>query len=579
MSSISPRRNLPPSPLVPPPQTNPDESWETPGQEGEVSLIASSTCTADLSRNDSFTSANNSIDELTVPWSGVPVIHSSPLSLPNEGNTSRDPETSLIELPSRDWNFPGDQDHSNLLTQKFFYAEGAPSFDTSIAISEVEALPRPELPRIESTASEQLFTLDTSMGSDRSASFEMGNDSNPTIRRTLPPFVPLPISDIEPHTPPKDAPRKGCGSIFADMSAEQADMSWPLLRAPLGASPEEERDETIFHSTIISQQDISRSSPNPPRIYLTPSSKSQHSPEKAGNSTQFFDCTATSPSFLSLSLLDHSPQSTPTVRDFTSLIRPTQAVFEAHNAQTKALQDQVDLYKHLAERLQAEVVERDEALVELNLRVLEDQAVHAAGDRTTVVQAETKDLEIRLAKALSDQEGMIRRQAEDEARGLRLKKELDSLREKVKVDEEKERDDLLKQRNLESGLASQVEAGKSREEAMRLEMEEIYAKFEGLEAELEEATGFKQEVERLEKENAELREVKMADEEEMTRLGGAIEKARRKEVDLRNSATRLEREVESGRLRWAEAQEDLLNERGTRESLEHDKREVCVLHP
>jgi hypothetical protein len=347
ISALSPRRSIPSSPLAAPPspQLNPDESWEVPGHEGEISLIASS---VDFSRNESshddYEQEGSREESVHSPWSGVPEIHSSPLALPLEGNTSRD--TSVLELPSADWHIQGEQDVSNLLSQRFCLPDNASSFD--ISLSDDEHVSGPALPGIGSLNSETLPLHEVSDSVPR-----IIEDSDPTIRRPLPGSAP--IRQIEPQTPTPGGIQRGYSSIFADMSAEQADLSWPLLKnAPLLSPDEDEVEDTIFHSAIYPPSDI--------LVTATPKSKAN-----SGDLTQFFDCTSTSPLSISLSMVD-SPIST-TSTGVTSLLVPTKAVFEAHNAHTKALRDELELYRDLAGRLQADVVERDSVLADLNLRL------------------------------------------------------------------------------------------------------------------------------------------------------------------------------------------------------------------
>ncbi|WWC71287.1 uncharacterized protein I206_105240 [Kwoniella pini CBS 10737] len=475
-----------------------DESWEVPGQEGEISLIASSTISEDENRSIIVHNWDEQVDEREIEdsidiyenenekensWNGQPNIHCSPLTLPEEpDNTSK--EISMIsfgqndkeEMISVDFNYP--EDMSNLLSTKFqsdensFSIADPPSTSTIIAPHREILSPVREESISNGTEDEfwnnpsnnenQAVEQDISIVSDRSE--DLNDLSNPTIRRpaistqiTQPMDSPTP-NPIGPYT----------SSIFADMSAEQADLTWPLTRRS-----EEEELSSNFVSPIKS----------PPS-----SGGNLQTPKATGDVTQFFDTTMTmsfsspSPSSLTSTLvLRQSPQN-------KDLIVPTQKMIEAQISHTQALKAELELYKDLARKLQNEVSERDECLAKVNLRALDAELLHnqvkdlekelarksispspsptlraglrpssastngAMCDRTMTAQNEAKELEITLAKAKADSQDLVRQLNEMRIQKDGLEKELRQTQSQKMQLEEQERDKLVKDQAIQEEL-------------------------------------------------------------------------------------------------------------------------------
>ena len=292
MPSLSPLRPLPKEPTEE--FIEPDESWEVPGQEGEVSLVASSHA-SEWSQGDL---SQQSVEEDS--WAGVPQVHSSPLGL-----TATIPDNSVdgyndIELPSRDMQVPADM--SDLLTQKFTAASDVASFSISdFSRTNLQPTSSGLVATEEETHS---FHGNTSSGEyDKSTLSVVSelNDSNPTIRRQLSPLpvraspaMLLPPSQPPaPSTPTPTPSAKAFTSMFADMSAEQAQLSWPLAIQASPFKSEVVVDETAFHS--MTYNDVSPERPIIPRVSTTPSAGTP-SAKTPGNITEYFDCETPSPS-------------------------------------------------------------------------------------------------------------------------------------------------------------------------------------------------------------------------------------------------------------------------------------------
>lgn len=573
------------SPEKPPPVIKVDESWEQPGQEGEISLVASSTTSGivDEEEYDVDQSLHHD-DEGEVEgdsWNGTPFIISSPLNLP-EGD-SRDISAQELNPPeelsqrqetqyerSTEWAMNIPDDVSNLMNEKWSPTD--PSFSIS------DPPPRQTPPYM------PLPTRNLGLRSfERSPSISLveedsaGTDMMATVKKRTSPPRESSFTRLAPATPTPAV--RPIGSIFAEMSAEQADMSWTLPCD--GDSP--------LRSTIFAQ--------DAPALDLPPlSAKSdKQSTPQAGDKTEFFDC--------STSGFDLSPLSGKMVTQNSSsrLVQPTRNLFEAQNEHTRALVEEVKLYRNLATRLHAEVVERDEVLADLNGRVLETEVLRSqvgdlreeveklkissrdsgtskessasplaarsaathAGDRTTVVQAETRDLEIRLSKALADQE-MLQQQMNDIRQASQTKdQELESTRQALSDLEDRHRDHLIASRQSPPLV-----------ETNQAELEEAHERCSDLEFELTRATDLAHD---LEVQVQEMREVKAADEEEIDRLNAMMEglrSSKRSEEDMKLRLEDMERRVDAEMRRREEMEGHVRDERDARKRLETENREV-----
>ncbi|KAK6910947.1 hypothetical protein L486_05196 [Kwoniella mangroviensis CBS 10435] len=491
-----------------------DESWEIPGQEGEISLVASSIASGDRSiENHNWDEQvdereiDESIDDVREDsWNGQPQIHCSPLALP-EGDANTSKETSLIgfELPSTELQYPDDM--SNLLSTRFqpedpsFSINDLPSSNLPTA-KDLQTL-SPIKEDLTNRTEDEFWNVPTSTNvpDDRSGSSEHSDLrapdlSDPTIRRPITSAVNA--SDQTTSPTPIGRPYN-TSSIFADMSAEQAELTWPLTR----------RNED-------DDQELDSNFPTPIKSSSPPSSKSLQTPKAgagAGDITQFFDTTMTmsftSPSPEAIVLRSSSSFATQ-AQDF---MVPTQKLFEAQVAHTSALTAELELYKDLAKKLQDEVVERDECLAKLNLRALEAEVLHdqvqdlqremtslrsesrrkslspspvdsptllaTAGlrarqgvvgmsDRTMAAQSEAKELEIRLAKTLADSEDMGRELHQVQIDKKQLKDELNVLRIQKQEMEDQERDRLVK----EQGHIDEIEL-------LRKKLEDAHQRIDG----------------------------------------------------------------------------------------------------
>jgi hypothetical protein len=569
------------SPEKPPPSVKPDESWEQPGQEGEISLVASSIASGfgEDEEYDVDQSLHHELEEAEDSWNGTPFIISSPLNLP-EGD-SRDisahelnPEEIQEEIQetntgendeSTEWNINVPDDMSNLMNEKWSPTD--PSFSIS------DPPPRhtpPYMPLPTRNLGLRKFERSPS------TSLTEGNSTDivATVRKRSSPPRENNTSLLAPLTPIPAV--KPIGSIFAEMSAEQADMSWPLL----GDDADSPLRSTVF------AQDASV-------LDLPPmSAKSDKQSTPSGDKTQFFDCTTSS--FELSPLQSKSLVSQPT--SSTRLVQPTKNLFEAQNEHTKALVEEVKLYRDLASRLHAEVVERDSVLADLNGRVLDTEVLRSqvgdlrdeveklratsprsgsremsasplaarsthAGDRTTVVQAETRDLEIRLSKALADQE-MLQKQMDEVRHQAQSKdQELEDTRRALSELEDRHRDHLISSRQSPPPVDT-------------LELEQALERCADLEFELTRATDLAQD---LKDQMEGMRQVKASDEEEIDRLNVAVEGSRdskRSEDDMRLRLEEMERRVDAEMRRREEMEIRVQEERDARKRLEVENREV-----
>jgi DNA repair exonuclease SbcCD ATPase subunit len=361
-------------------------------------------------------------------------------------------------------------------------------------------------------------------------------------------------------------------------------MSWPLL----GDDADSPLRSTVF-AQDASVLDL------PP---MSAKSDKQSTPQ-TGDKTQFFDCTTSS--FELSPLQSKSIVTQPT--NSTRLEQPTRNLFEAQNEHTKALVEEVKLYRDLASRLHAEVVERDSVLADLNGRVLDTEVLRSqvgdlrdeveklrasspksesremsasplaaksaqshAGDRTTVVQAETRDLEIRLSKALSDHE-MLQKQMDEVRHQVQTKdQELEETRRALSELEDRHRDHLISSRQ-------------SPPPADTRELEEATERCADLEFELTRATDLAQD---LKDQMEDMRQVKASDEEEIDRLNTAVEGSRdskRSEDDMRLRLEEMERRVDAEMRRREDMETRVQEEKDARKRLEVENREVSPISP
>jgi hypothetical protein len=570
------------SPEKPPPSIKPDESWEQPGQEGEISLVASSIASGfgEDEEYDVDQSLHHEMEEAEDSWNGTPFIISSPLNLPegdsrdisgHELNPQEIEETNTGENDeSTEWNINVPDDMSNLMNEKWSPTD--PSFSIS------DPPPRhtpPYMPLPTRNLGLRKFERSPS------TSLTEGNSTDimATVRKRSSPLRETNTSLLAPLTPTPAI--KPIGSIFAEMSAEQADMSWPLL----GDDADSPLRSTVF------AQDASV-------LDLPPmSAKSDKPSTPAGDKTQFFDCTTSS--FELSPLQSKSIVTQPT--NSTRLVQPTKNLFEAQNEHTKALVEEVKLYRDLASRLHAEVVERDSVLADLNGRVLDTEVLRSqvgdlrdeveklratspksgsremsasplaarsthAGDRTTVVQAETRDLEIRLSKALADQEMLQKQMDEVRHQAQGKDQELEDTRRALSELEDRHRDHLISSRQSPPPVDTR-------------ELEEALERCADLEFELTRATDLAQD---LKDQMEDMRQVKASDEEEIDRLNVAVEGSRdskRSEDDMRLRLEEMERRVDAEMRRREEMEIRVQEERDARKRLEVENREVSPSSP
>lgn len=572
------------SPDKPPPSIKPDESWEQPGQEGEISLVASSIASGfgEDEEYDVDQSLHHEMEEADDSWNGTPFVISSPLNLP-EGD-SRDisahelnpqdvePTNATENDESTEWNIKVPDDMSNLMNEKWSPTD--PSFSIS------DPPPRQTPPNM------PLPTRNLGLRKfERSPSTSLvegdSTDIMATVRkRASPPkesnsFLTAPITPTPAIRP--------IGSIFAEMSAEQADMSWPLLGD----------DASPLRSTIYA--------PGASPLNLPPMSAQADGPAtpQTGDKTQFFDCTTSS---FELSPLQSKSLVTQPANS-TRLLQPTKALFEAQNEHSKALVEEVKLYRDLASKLHAEVIERDTVLADLNSRILDTEVLKTqvenlrdeveqlrsshsprnvsremsasplaaksaqshAGDRTTVVQAQTRDLEIRLSKALADQEMLQKQMSEVRQEAQNKDQELVNTRQALSELEDRHRDHLISTRQSPPPVDTR-------------ELDQALERCSDLELELTRATDLAQD---LNDQMQDMRQVKASDEEEIDRLNVAVEGLRdskRSEEDMRLRLEEMERRVDAEMRRREEMEERVREERDARKRLEVENREVSPLH-
>jgi hypothetical protein len=606
--------------MIPPAR---DDSWEQPGQEGEISLVASSTMVTDTDDEeyDVEQSLHHDGEGEGDSWNGMPVIISSPLNLP-EGDGSRD--ISLHELTpgtggvggvemSADLGMMVPVDMSNLLSERWSPTD--PSFSISDPPpSSNSRMPRPTRnlsasPRTQSMTSTPLAQTSPGHNShSRSTSPRVLDRASPnastegnstdimaTVRKRASPvkfentdtsFIPL-----APSTP-TPAP-KPIGSIFAEMSAEQADMSWPLRG---------DDDESPLHSAVFTHDASALISPLPPFGARSGSERDVSTPQ--GDRTQFFDCSS---SGFDLSLLGSKPVVAHSSAGRLAL--PTKELFEAQNEHARALVEEVKLYRDLATRLHAEVVERDTVLADLNGRVLDAEVLRAevgelkdeviklragttpkgnrsdtslelsssplaaksshahAGDRTTVVQAETRDLEIRLSKALAEQDVLRKQVAEVRNDNETKTRQVEEVRQEMADLEDRHRDQLISLRRSPTPPPQ--------DNRLQEELDDALARCSTLEIEVTRACDKAND---LAMQVQEMRKVKMADEEEIDRLNALVEdgrKSRRQEEGMRARLEEVEQRLEDEMRRKDEYVRD---ERQARKRLEQENRDVSRPH-
>lgn len=550
---MSPRLKEPES--EPEPEEN-EESWEKPGEEGELSLVASIGSAGSIIIDSDKDEEDVKEEE---SWNGEPQIHCSPLGLPAvlAGNTSKDASYSQCELPSVEWHLP--EDISNLLSTKFpekgSFSVVDPTSTSTIAPSKDLSADRSSFrdALTSEAASESLKHISMENRSaegfwglhpDESTMSERGKeDTNPTIRCQLLPREEqvstieeksetqeslLPIQLGRPTTPPYSA-----SSIFADMSAEQAELTWPLAHR-LGPDA-----SSTFHSpTRIQSPEPRKAAPQTPHTTV-------------GDVTEFYDCTA-----MVISPSSDSPIATCSASASLSslLVQPSKALFEAQTAHANALSTELELYKDLTEKLHNEVSERDEVLAKLNMRALEaemlysqvqdlrkelavaktkaeqaqiqaqiaqQQALPSLGlnsptplmrtrsaalpsDRTMAAEREARDLEIRLAKALADSAATSRQLDEVKKSRDQQALELEEARAELRDKDDREKSRMIKASHPEES-EKDGEMEEMREE-MREEMEELQRKLREMEGKEEEVEVLRQELVEVHRQLAEVKD-------------------------------------------------------------------------
>lgn len=641
--TMSPRRSTtPPLPVDAPVEV--DESWEVPGQEGEVSLVGSSVGSESGGLHSQHAEADAEAEEAEVhgsligenseaeiSWSGVPEVHCSPLALPAENN-SREVSYQELDLPSADLHVP--EDMSNLLSTRMSPTQAGISWDLSIPVP-TSPLARRLSGGMASSGPEQ-HTSFLSVGESSASLSLVMEDDNPTIRRRISPVTrqnsntvepetptpaPLPnLSDASTNTPPP--PLRPFTSIFADMSAEQAELTWPLSQHVEGAKLEE--DDTAFHSAVFTSADgvgagvgvgvaeladlpVAPSSTGtvqttPPSNKTPAQANASSTTPRAGDATVFFDATSsllTPPSPLHSALVPARQMPLPMSRSplAPDLVHPTQALLTAQSAHTAALSSELALYRSLAQKLQAEVAERDAVLFDLNVRALESEMLRAQlsdlqvelaalrtgqrsmplpspspsppsmkatlsqhpGDRTTVVESEKRDLEIRLAKALADGEVMGKQLGEIRGAKDDLVKQLALAKARVGEVEERERDREVAATRVEEERREKVESLQEEVDELRRE----------LQSEEEERARVQEELDTARAEIAE-----MADEEQ--RKGSRAESLQEDVESLREQLEAFEAELEQERGAREEVEREIEQERSERVKLETANREVST---
>ncbi|KAI9637715.1 uncharacterized protein MKK02DRAFT_43643 [Dioszegia hungarica] len=637
--AMSPRR-APPVELAPPPEA--DESWERPGEEGEISLVASSVVSAEHSTVLGDEEEGDDGASLEVPWTGPAEVHSSPLFIPIEG-CSKDisiqdihpPEISMDRWKAR---MQGQEDVSNLLSTSLpGCSETSFSIGSMAGPSFLPPRPACASPLPATAAAEDISSVSWMKAEQSSMLSVQEEEDNPTIRRRLSP-IPSPgqqptskspsptkpglglVVDRQRSPPHIASPRptrqaKAFTSIFADMSAEQAELSWPLSRSTSGGSKLAglvlQADETTFHSFLPS-------SPAPATVPLPSTSPTSEPPRRVlpgltpksaqtpGNDTEFFDaassffagtpCPIKPLSSASTSLPSGTLTSLrPSAYTGGSLGRhahvslgvlanPTKNLFEAQRTHTAALSSELDMYRNLTHKLGKEVEERDKALAEMNLRLVESEmrtaeagqssievlrssraaigkrkslspsptpsplaakSVQAAAGREAQaaraeVEGEVRDLEIRLQKALAESREM-REEAERSRRQAEAwEGEKVEMLQLVSGMEDRERDMEVAMSRQDAELRAELEETQRDLEATREGAEAVHAELESLRRERE------------------------ADGKEIERLGQSVEKARegrRREDGLRDELEQAKREMEELQGERVEMERELDGER------------------
>jgi len=292
------------------------------------------------------------------------------------------------------------------------------------------------------------------------------------------------------------------------------------------------------------------------------------------------------------------------------LALPTKELFEAQNEHARALVEEVKLYRDLATRLHAEVVERDTVLADLSGRVLDSEVLRAevgelkdemiklragtttrgnrsessslelsssplaaksshahAGDRTTVVQAETRDLEIRLSKALAEQDVLRKQVAEVRNDNETKTRQVEEVRQEMADLEDRHRDQLISLRRSPTPPPPDTR--------LQEELDDALARCSTLEIEVTRACD---KADDLATQVQEMRKVKIADEEEIDRLNAVVEDgrdSRRQEEEMKARLEEMEQRLEDEMRRNDEFVRD---ERQARKRLEQENRDVSRPH-
>ena len=580
-----------------------DESWEIPGQEGEVSLVASSNTS--LNHSQSVLEDGEEQEEEREPWSGQPEIHSSPLGLP----APLDEDVS--EVVSQDMLVP--EDMSNLMMEKLSMS-GIASFSMASPSRSRSPQPREESEQSLDPASflqtlrPNRVALPVSQTDPRSrgSSPDPAQQSSPLAQSISSPPPPLGTrspSSFAPTSPSPSTPNrddKPFRSIFADMSAEQADISWPLIKHSPAKSPL--HDDTPFHSAIELLPQSPRPVSSPAHNYESPlprpKSRLLSTP---GNGTAYFDCSSATPSPVfptssssnSLELRTPSPLA-------LGLIPPTKAVFDAHSAHASALSNELGLYQRLVSDLQDEVAERDSVLANLNIRALEAEVWrtkyedlqaevtdlrrthsspirklslqdeqtpsptpirYADGNRTTVEEALNRDLEIRLSKALADLAAMSAEVQKVKKEREEFQSDLNNLQRQLGDAQHGAFDGTKEARRADDELRSQLEAVTRRERALHAQLAEAQdqAREAGLERELERGR-----VQEAERRLASALRANTSKEKEMADLHDVVRGLERDHARVQEESARL----------LAVAQNEIGEARRDVETLRRELREV-----
>lgn len=594
-----------------------NESWEVPGQEGEVSLVASSNTSMIINDDEEYEDEDEDYVEAATPvWDGTPMVHSSPLNLPITQDDSRDisqhelepqlDQRSEPELPSMDWAINVPDDMSNLLHEKWSPTDPSFSISDPPPANSATPLAMPIPTRfLSASPPTHIFNSQLTPGPvDLTAAVEDEvSDVGATVRRPHQTVQQIsPLVPVVPATPTPAA--RPMASIFADMSGDQSDLSWPARR-----------DETAFHSTIMpapetetEEEVLTSGSPN-----TGPAQARTVAPitPRSADRTTYYDCADSTFTFSPLPLII-SPTPAPRVVS-PNLAQPTKALFAAQSAHSQALIAEVTLYRDLASKLHTEVIERDAVLAELNGRVLEQEVLRSevdnlrsevaklksggpdmlasssrarnagsrvatistspiqegAGDRTTIVQAETRDLEIRLSKALSEQASLRREMDAMIAQGRQGREELADAREALQKAEDRHRDQLIAARQE---FEQQHQPAASAEE-----LEQALDRCSELEVQL---TRVSEQHAAMHEQMADMRQVKAADEEEIDRLNAALDGMRQSRRDIEGARAKLEEaehRAEAESRRRLELEEMLQAEREARRRIEVENKEVRPL--